>query len=148
MANGILGRFQRVSKALLLLPASPTEMERGMGQKGQVGQMDSKSGHQFDWVLSIQSSSRLESGGKEKLHFCDLISKAIHLKLAKMLWDQICRPRTSTECSECTEEGRLLSKPAFHPSSQPLLLFLAGSQQLLAGSEQLSTNVASVALQK
>ena len=53
-----------------------------------------------------------------------------------------------TPPSRSTEEGRLLSKPAFHPSSQPLLLFLAGSQQLLAGSEQLSTNVASVALQK
>ena len=53
-----------------------------------------------------------------------------------------------------TEEGRLLSKPAFHPSSQPILLLpasalyvhcslLAGSQQLLAGSEQLSTMVLS-----
>ena len=28
--------------------------------------------NQFDWVLSIQR------GSQEKLHFCDLISKAIH----------------------------------------------------------------------
>ena len=40
-------------------------------------------------VLSIQSGSRVESGLQEKLHFCDLISKAVHLKLAKMFWDKI-----------------------------------------------------------
>ena len=47
--------------------------------------------NKVDWVLSIQSGSLVESGLQEKLHFCDLISKAIHLKLAKMLWDNMFR---------------------------------------------------------
>ena len=45
-----------------------------------------------DWVLSIQGGSRVESGLQEKLHFCDLISKAIQYKMVPK------RPETSSGC--------------------------------------------------